>query len=60
MDHLEFGGLLMIEHGFQQGALTQEILRKKSFVEIKTLKDYANLKRITLGKLKLTTKSILL
>ncbi len=52
IDHLEFGGLLMIEHGFQQGDLTQEILRKNSFVEIKTLKDYANLERITLGKLK--------
>ena len=51
-DYLEPGGILIIEHGYQQAILTQKILTENSFVEVKTIKDYANLDRITLGKLK--------
>ena len=49
--HLKEGGCLLFEHGFEQGALVQAILRENDFINIKTEQDYAKNDRVTLGHL---------
>ena len=48
---LRGGGMLMLEHGYQQQEEVENILKKIHFVEIANLKDYQDLPRITLGTL---------
>lgn len=48
---LKPAGALYLEHGFLQGPLLQDILLAAEYVEVQTLKDYANLDRITVGHL---------
>ena len=48
---LKGGGMLMLEHGYQQQEEVENILKKNHFVEIANLKDYQDLPRITLGTL---------
>ncbi|MBV1921232.1 MAG: peptide chain release factor N(5)-glutamine methyltransferase [Pseudomonadales bacterium] len=43
------GGLLMFEHGFEQGSGVRRILKDNQFDEIETIKDLAGLDRVTLG-----------
>jgi release factor glutamine methyltransferase len=43
------GGLLIMEHGFDQGAATREILRARGFLRIDTRRDLAGLERCTAG-----------
>lgn len=48
---LKRGGYLLLEHGFAQAALVRSLLVEKHYSEIKTLKDFAGIDRVTLGKL---------
>lgn len=46
--HLHAHGLLMIEHGYEQGEAVQ-LLMMKDFVNVQTLDDLAGLPRVTMG-----------
>ncbi len=48
-DHLQQGGLLAIEHGYNQGDDVQQLFRQTNFTEIKTIKDYCGNDRVTMG-----------
>ena len=48
---LKRGGLLILEHGYQQQEEVENILKKNHFLEIANLKDFQGLPRITLGTL---------
>ena len=47
--HLNPGGWLMLEHGYQQGAAVRGILHQHRFVNINTVTDLAGHERVTLG-----------
>lgn len=42
-------GYLLLEHGYNQGPLTAELMVSHGFKNVRTIKDYATLDRITLG-----------
>ncbi len=44
-------GWLLLEHGYQQGAATRELLQFAGFQNIVTYQDLANLDRVTVGQL---------
>ncbi len=44
-------GWLLIEHGYQQAQAVQSLLQKNNFTQIKTIKDYADNDRVTLGQI---------
>jgi len=48
---LKGGGMLILEHGYQQQEEVENILKKHHFVEIANIKDFQELPRITLGTL---------
>ncbi|MGE5319558.1 MAG: peptide chain release factor N(5)-glutamine methyltransferase [Hyphomicrobiaceae bacterium] len=48
--HLVPGGWLWLEHGFEQGNLSQRLMREAGMLEIQTLPDAAGLPRISGGK----------
>lgn len=48
---LEPGGLLVLEHGWDQGAEVSDLLRKSGFEGVETRKDFNDLQRMTLGRL---------
>lgn len=48
-DYLNDGGLLAIEHGYNQSEAVQAILQKAGFKYINTIKDYGGNDRVTLG-----------
>jgi release factor glutamine methyltransferase len=50
VNYLKNNGWLIIEHGYNQGTAVREIFSKHKFSDIVTVKDYARLDRITLGK----------
>lgn len=50
-DYINPGGLLFIEHGYDQGGSVRELLKQHGYTGVKTLPDYAGLERITFGKL---------
>lgn len=50
--YLRVGGLLAIEHGYDQGSQVYDIFVNRGFERIKTIKDYAGNDRVTLGQLK--------
>lgn len=43
------GGWLLLEHGFNQGAAIRALFEAACFQQVSTIKDYADLDRITLG-----------
>ncbi len=43
-------GVLMFEHGFEQGKKAREILQQLGYSEIKTVNDLAGLERVTMGR----------
>jgi release factor glutamine methyltransferase len=47
--YLESGGVLLLEHGCDQGENVRELLRRGGFGAIKTCRDLAGLERVTLG-----------
>jgi release factor glutamine methyltransferase len=48
--HLLDGGYILLEHGYNQKNAITKILNDNNFHEIRTIKDYANLDRITIAK----------
>ncbi|UZJ61208.1 peptide chain release factor N(5)-glutamine methyltransferase [Pseudomonas sp. KU26590] len=48
--HLEAGGWLLLEHGYDQGAAVRELLLEHGFEEIKTRRDLGDHERITFGR----------
>lgn len=49
LSHLNAGGLLAIEHGYDQGVSVQELFIKAGFKNVRTVKDYGGNDRITMG-----------
>ena len=49
-DYLESNGYLLIEHGFDQGQAVRDYFKTMSFINIKTVKDFANNDRVTLAQ----------
>ena len=47
--HLRGGGWLLIEHGYDQGAVVRELFQKAGFSAINTLRDLAGQERISEG-----------
>ena len=48
---LDQGGWLLVEHGCDQGGSVTQLFADSGFTRVKTVKDLANLDRITLGQL---------
>ncbi len=48
-DHLRPDGLLLLEHGHDQGAAVRQLLANKGYQNIQTLQDLGNSDRVTLG-----------
>ncbi len=48
-DYLLPGGLLMLEHGYQQGAEVRSLLQTLGYQHIQTKQDLAGLERVTFG-----------
>lgn len=49
--HLKPGGKLLLEHGYDQGAVCRALLQQAGFSGVTTLRDLAGLDRVTLGYL---------
>lgn len=49
--YLRAGGLLAIEHGFDQGAAVRQLFINNEFINVKTIKDFGGNDRVTLGQL---------
>ena len=47
---LKSDGWLLIEHGYNQGTDVRDIFKRDGFKNIETIKDYADLERITIGQ----------
>lgn len=47
--HLDVGGWLLLEHGWQQGAAVRELLQRADFADVATLLDLESRERVTLG-----------
>lgn len=49
--YLQLGGLLAIEHGFDQGLAVRQLLIDSGFDSVRTVKDFGGNDRVTLGQL---------
>lgn len=49
--YLRLGGLLAIEHGFDQGAAVRQLFVDTGFAKVQTMQDFAGSDRVTLGQL---------
>ena len=49
--YLRVGGLLAIEHGFDQGAQVRQLFLDNGFESVHTVKDYGDNDRVTLGQI---------
>lgn len=50
------GGWLLLEHGFDQGPACRALLNQNAFTAIQTLRDLADLDRVTVGQLAIELK----
>jgi release factor glutamine methyltransferase len=50
VNHMNPGGWLLVEHGYDQGAGVRDLFQQAKFTAIKTHRDLAGLERITEGK----------
>lgn len=48
--HLEPGGWLLLEHGWQQAQQVRQLFSSAGFVEVQTCRDYGGNDRLTLGR----------
>lgn len=48
--HLDPGGWLLLEHGWQQGAAVRRLLAARGFSEVASARDLAGHERVTLGR----------
>ncbi|MDD1966003.1 peptide chain release factor N(5)-glutamine methyltransferase [Pseudomonas sp. NPDC090203] len=51
--HLEAGGWLLLEHGYDQGPAVRELLNRHGFEQIQTRRDLGDHERITFGRVPL-------
>lgn len=49
--HLQAGGWLMLEHGYDQGAAVRQLLSQAGLQAVETLPDLAGLDRVSLGRM---------
>ncbi len=49
--YLHQGGLLAVEHGFDQGATVRQIFSDNDFMAVKTVQDFGGNDRVTLGQI---------
>ena len=49
--HLCPGGWLLLEHGWEQGALVRQLLLQQGYCQVETVRDYGDNERVTLGRL---------
>ncbi|WP_160285828.1 peptide chain release factor N(5)-glutamine methyltransferase [Pseudomonas knackmussii] len=49
--HLDAGGWLLLEHGYDQAAAVRDLLVQNGFVEVESRRDLGGHERITLGRL---------
>ena len=49
--HLERGGWLMLEHGYDQAAKVRELLQQNGFGEIFSARDLAGIERVSGGRI---------
>lgn len=49
--HLEPGGRILIEHGYDQAAAVRTLLREKGFSETASWRDLAGIERVSGGRL---------
>ena len=49
--YLQVGGLLALEHGFEQGLAVRQLFATHGFESIATIQDYGGNDRVTLGQL---------
>lgn len=49
--HLNPGGGLLLEHGYNQGDGCREMLRRQGFLKVATIRDLAGLERVSMGTL---------
>ncbi|MGS3140577.1 peptide chain release factor N(5)-glutamine methyltransferase [Aeromonas sanarellii] len=49
--HLVPGGWLLLEHGWEQGALVRQLLLQQGYDQVETVRDYGDNERVTLGRL---------
>lgn len=49
---LKAGGMLLVEHGYNQGAAVRALFEQNGFGQVETRQDLAGLDRLTLGRLK--------
>ena len=49
VNYLKDGGALLMEHGFEQGAMVRDILKNLCYLQIKTIKDYGGNDRVTMA-----------
>ena len=50
-EHLVRGGMLILEHGYDQGEAVREILRSSGFADIRTVRDLAQIERVSCARL---------
>lgn len=50
MAKLKLGGILLLEHGYQQGEAVRNLLKQSGYNEIHTYKDLAGLERATMAR----------
>jgi release factor glutamine methyltransferase len=50
LDYLETGGLLVLEHGFEQGHEVRTLLKELDYREVKSHRDLENRERVTTGR----------
>lgn len=50
-DHLQPGGWLLLEHGYDQAALVRELFAQRGFEQIESREDHGGHERVTLGRL---------
>lgn len=48
--HLEPGGRLCLEHGYDQAAAVRALLAQAGFVEVESLRDLAGIERVSVGR----------
>jgi release factor glutamine methyltransferase len=49
-DHLNSGGWLMLEHGYNQAARVRELLQQAGFAEVSSVRDLSGTERVTMGR----------
>ena len=49
--HLCPGGWLLLEHGWEQGAMVRQLLLQRGYCQVETVRDYGDNERVTLGRL---------